>query len=236
MNTNRLAARLTAWVPPQPLTAIAASGLALAGLAWSLTATPSNPSPLDWITIAAVLGFLAAVLVWAGTHPLHLRHQTKVYLATLPLYLIGVLAPPPVAAVAAAVGVLIAQLKMRPQTENLPSDIATAVSRWSLIVLAASTLTHLPIAAGWPLALRLGGTAGLMYALDVLTVSFELSPMSGEPPSKIVAAVVRTGGLYEWAQYLVAILAGAAALYQTWTLLLLVVPIHLIYVAFKNAK
>jgi HD-GYP domain-containing protein (c-di-GMP phosphodiesterase class II) len=218
------------------VTAIATSGLALAGLAWSLTVTPSMASPLDWITTAAVVGFLAAVLVWAGTHPLHLRHQTKVYLATLPLYLIAVLAPPPVAAVAAAVGVLIAQLKMRPQTGNFPSDIATAVGRWSLIVLAAATLAHLPGAAGWPLALRLGGTAALMYALDVLTVAFELSPMSGEPPSKIMAAVVRSGGLYEWAQYLVAILAGAAALYQTWTLLLLVVPIHLIYVAFKNAK
>jgi HD-GYP domain-containing protein (c-di-GMP phosphodiesterase class II) len=237
MNTNGLAARLNAWVPPQPLTAIAASGLALAGLAWSLAARPpSVAAPADWITIAAGLGFLAAVLVWAGTHPLHLRHQTKIYLATLPLYLIAVLAPPPVAAVAAGAGVLIAQLKMRPQTENLPSDIATAVSRWSLIVLAASTVAHLPGADGWPLALRLGGTAALMYALDVLTVAFELSPMSGEPPSKIVGAVVRSGGLYEWAQYLVAILAGTAALYQTWTLVLLVVPIHLIYTAFKNAR
>jgi HD-GYP domain-containing protein (c-di-GMP phosphodiesterase class II) len=236
MNTNSLAARLDAWVPPQPLTAAAISGLALAGLGWSWLAAPIALSAPEWITTAAGVAFLAAVLVWAGTHPLHLRHQTKVYLSTLPLYLMAVLAPPPVAVLAAAMGVLIAQLKMRPQTGNFPSDMATAVGRWSLIVLAASTLTHLPAAAGWPLALRLGGSAALMYAMDVLTVAFELSPMSGEPPSKIVAAVVRTGALYEWAQYLVAMLAAAAALYQTWTLLLLVVPIHLIYVAFKNAK
>jgi HD-GYP domain-containing protein (c-di-GMP phosphodiesterase class II) len=237
MNHNSLGARLDAWVPPQPLTAIAVGGLALAGLAWSFLTTPTlEASPADWIATAAVVGFLAAVLVWAGTHPLHLRHQTKVYLATLPLYLMAVLAPPPVAALAAAMGVLSAQINMRPRTGNYPSDMAAAVGRWSLIVLGASTLAHLPGAAGWPLALRLGSAAALMYALDVLTVAFELSPMSGEPPRKIVIAVVRTGGLYEWAQYLVAILAGAAALYQTWTLALLVVPIYLIYTAFKNAK
>jgi HD-GYP domain-containing protein (c-di-GMP phosphodiesterase class II) len=236
MNTHTFRARLLAWVPPQPLTAVAVSGLAVAGLGWSWAAAPYLAAPRDWITTALVVGFLAALLVWAGTHPLHLRHQTKVHLSTLPLYLLAVLAPPPVAALAAAVGVLIGQLKMRPQTGNFPSDIATAVSRWSLIVLAAATLAHWPAAAGWPLALRLGGIAALMYVLDVLTVTFELSPMSGEPPSKIVAAVVRAGSLYEWAQYLTAILAAAAAQVQPWTLALLVVPTHLIYVAFKNAK
>ncbi|MEP7356306.1 MAG: HD-GYP domain-containing protein [Anaerolineales bacterium] len=236
LKTGGLTARLNAWVPPPPLTAIAAGGLALAGLGWAWAATPGLRAGREWIATGAVVAFLAGVLVWAGTHPLHLRHQTKVYLATLPMYLMAVLAPPPLAALAAAAGVLIGQLKMRPQTENYPSDIATAVSRWSLIVLGASVFAHWPGDAGWPLLLRLGGTAALMYTLDVLTVAFELSPMSGEPPLKIVAAVVRAGGQYEWAQYLVAMLAGAAALFLAWTLLLLVVPIHLIYTAFKNAK
>jgi HD-GYP domain-containing protein (c-di-GMP phosphodiesterase class II) len=236
MNPNSLRARLDAWVPPQPLTAIAASALAVAGLGWAWAAAPHPVAPRDWLATAAVVAFLVSVLVWAGTHPLHLRHQTKVYLSTLPLYLMAVLAPPPLAALAAGGGVLIAQLKMRPQTGNFPSDIATAVGRWSLIGLAASAFAHWPDAAGWPLALRLAGTAALMYALDVLTVAFELSPMSGEPPRKVMAAVVRAGGLYEWAQYLTAMLAGAAALYQAWTLALLVVPVHLIYTAFKNAK
>jgi HD-GYP domain-containing protein (c-di-GMP phosphodiesterase class II) len=103
-------------------------------------------------------------------------------------------------------------------------------------VLAASAFAHWP--AAWPdlLAFRLAGAAALLFLLDVLTYPFEVAPMSGEPPSKIMYAVVRDGGLYEAAQYLTAMLAAAAALFQPWTLVLLVVPLYLIYAAFRNAK
>ena len=236
MSHAGFATRLRGWVPPQPHTAVVASVLAATGLgvAWLRSALPTSNA--EWAITGAVIAFLTALLVWAGTHPLHLRHQTKVHLTTLPLYLMAVLLPPPVAAVVAGLGMLAGELRMRPQTGNLPSDIATAVSRWSLIVLAGSTLAHSAAGAGWPLAVGLCGTAALMYALDTLTCAFELSPMSGEPPWQVMRAVVREGGLYEAAQYLTAILAAAAGLYQPWALGLLVVPLYLIYIAFRNAK
>jgi HD-GYP domain-containing protein (c-di-GMP phosphodiesterase class II) len=236
MNRANLWLSLAAWVPPQPLTAFVASLLAAVGLAWAMAEAPARLAGEPWLVTSGVIVFLIALLIWAGTHPLHLRHQTKVHLTTLPLYLMAVLAPPPVAALAAGLGVLAGEVRMRPQTGNLPSDIATAVSRWALIVLAASTAMHWTNAAAWPLAVRLIGTAALMFGLDILTCAFELSPMSGEPPHKIIPAVVRDGGQYEGAQYVTAILAGAASLAQPWTLVLLVVPLYLIYAAFRNAK
>jgi predicted small integral membrane protein len=108
------------------------------------------------VRFALVVAFLVTMLVWAGTHPLHLRHQTKVNLTTLPIYLLAVLAPPALAGLAAGLGELLAQLRMRPHTGNYPSDIATTVGRWVVIALAASAFTHASAAAAWPLALRLG--------------------------------------------------------------------------------
>lgn len=236
MNSIRLETRLQGWIPPQPQTAVVMSVLSAAGLSGAWLLAPPHLRLDEWALTGAVLAFLTSLLVWAGTHPLHLRHQTKVHLTTLPLYLMAVLAPPPVAFVAAALGVFSAELRLRPQTGNLPSDIATAVSRWALIALAGSALVHAARSAGWPLAVGLCGAAAVMFVLDVLTCAFELSPMSGEPPWQVMRAVVREGGLYEAAQYVTAILAAAAGLYQSWTLALLVVPLYLIYSAFRNAK
>ncbi len=239
MHNARFWKRLHDWVPPQPLTAALAALLAAASLAWAwgLAPWPTAPAaPAAWAVTALISVFLVTLLVWAGTHPLHLRHKTKVHLTTLPLYLIALLLPPPVAAAVAGLGVLGAQLRMRPQTGNFASDIATAVSRWVFIVGLASAFAHGSEAAASLLALRLCGTAALMFALDVLTCAFELAPMTGEPPLKIMQSVVREGGQYEAAQYVTAILAGAAGLYQIWTLALLVLPVYLIYAAFRNAK
>ena len=232
---SRFWSRLLVWVPPQPHTALLTSLAAAGALAAAALHLPWLPLT-GWLALLWVLAYLVAMHVWAGTHPLHLRHQTKVHLTTLPAYLLAILTAPVWAGAAAGLGVLLAQLRLRPQTDNYPSDIATAAARWALIGLAASAVVHAPLVAAWPLALRLGLAAVLMFALDTLTYPLELAPISGEPPLKIMAAVIREGGLYEAAQYLVAVLAAVAALSQPWTLVLLVVPLYLIYAAFRNAK
>src|SRR5262245_12390454 len=108
-------ARLKTWLP-QPLTAVVFITLALTAVRWSWTMRPEA-----WLgdltrqveTGLVSLGLLTAIF-WAGTHPIHIRHQTKVYLTTLPLYLLSVLVPPPLAGIVAGSGILLAQLKMRP--------------------------------------------------------------------------------------------------------------------------
>jgi hypothetical protein len=236
MSTTNPTGRLLSWVPAQPATAVVCVLVAAGILGWAWIVMPPALSGRSWLETGLAVVYLLTVLVWAATHPLHLRHKVKVHLTTLPLYLLAVLAPPAVAGAAAGLGVLVGQLRMRPQTGNLASDIATAVSRWIVCVLAVSLLAHWPALAGWAALPQLAGAALLMFVLDVLTAPFELAPMLGEPPLKIVSATVREGGLYEAAQYLAAILAAAAARYQVWSLGLLLVPIYLIYSAFRNAK
>ena len=97
-------ARLQAWLP-QPLTAIALTLVAALSLGWLLaSAAASVTRPGDsetWLLTA----FLVAVLVWAGIHPIHIRHRFKVYLTTPSFYLMAVLLPTPVAVFAAAIGI-----------------------------------------------------------------------------------------------------------------------------------
>ncbi len=197
---------------------------------------PHTPPRLDQVQTGLVAALLVAALIWTDTHPIHLRRQIKVHLTTLPLYLMAVLLPPPLAALASGLGILIAQWKMRPQTGNLPSDIATAISRWVVIILLASPIAQLPSREPLLQAISLCGAAALMFVLDVITFAFEVAPMSGEPPLRIMRATLQEGGVYEGAQYLTAMLAASAALQHTWTLVLLVVPTYIVYMTFKNAK
>jgi hypothetical protein len=227
---------LGSWVPAQPATAIVMVAVSMVGLAWAWSVIPAAANWQAVVETAAVVAYLTTILVWAITHSLHLRHKVKVYLTTLPLYLLATLVPPAIAASAVGVGMLIGQLRIRPQTGNYPSDIATAVCRWVISVLAAAFVLQGTTAAGWPVIAQLISVAGLLFTLDSLLAPFELSPMLGEPALKLIAPNMRESGLYECAQYLVAILAAAAARYQIWTLALLVVPTYLIYTAFRNAK
>lgn len=234
---NRVARFLQpkAW-RPQPFTAISATLLALAGwlLSWGLL--PYTPSAFGGVETSLAAIFLVAALVWTGIHPIHIQRQTKIYLSTLPLYLMAVLLPPPLAVIVASLGLLLTQLKMRSHTGNRPSDIATAISRWAIIVGLASQNAHLLATTPLQQAIQLCSTAAIMLMLDMTTCVFEIAPMSGEPPLRVLYSVVREGSLYEGALYLTAILAASAAFQQLWTLALLVIPIYVVYVAFKNAK
>ena len=230
-------ARLKTWIP-QPLTAVVFVILALGALLWSSAMTSEA-----WLTIPTrlvetglvSLGLLTAIL-WAGTHPIHIRHQTKVYLTTLPLYLLSALVPPPLAASVAGCGILLAQLKMQPKTLNLPSDIATAVGRWIFVVVMTAEVAQWHTLGPVARTIALCGAAALMFGLDVVTCAFELSPMSGEPPLKIMRALLQESSVYEGAQYMVALLGAYAALHQIWTLALMMVPTYIVYLAFKHAK
>src|SRR5258708_604929 len=95
------------WLIPQPLTALVMSVLAAAGL--------------------------AAAVVAAGRYPIHLQYRTKVLLTTVPIYLAATLLPPALAALSAGLGVLALQLLERQRKGSLPSDIATAMSRWVIV-------------------------------------------------------------------------------------------------------
>ncbi len=120
---------------PQPGVGLTTAALAL--LATCRGATPRAVLPLPALCLA--LGLVGAVVV-AYQYPVHVRHQTKVYLFTVAYYLLAVLVPPPLAAAAAGLGALAGELSRRGSSGAYPSDIATEAGRRVLMVLPAALL------------------------------------------------------------------------------------------------
>jgi len=218
---------------PQPL--IGAGTLALAVLAvvafWmrgSFTSTAtSNPAQ------ALTSLFLVVAVVLAYRFPIHIRRDVKIYMASIPLYLIASLLSPPLAAVTAGLGVLTSQLNIRSQRGGYLSDVATETGRWIIVVLLGSIVAHLPMTDA---VLAYIVAAGVLWTGDMLTCPLVLSPISGEAPWRIVDAMVQEVGVAEAAQYLVGLLGVLAAMQRTWALILLALPTVLVYLAFKRAK
>src|SRR5690348_13040930 len=91
------AARL-ARITPQPAVGSALAGCGVLSVAVAWLHPEARHLPLS-AGILAVL--LAGAVVAAYYYPIHVRHQTKILLVTVAYYLLAVLVPPPLAALAA---------------------------------------------------------------------------------------------------------------------------------------
>ncbi len=190
---------------------------------------PGRGLPLPALCLA--LGLAGAVVV-AYQYPVHVRHQTKVYLFTVAYYLLAVLVPPPLAALAAGLGALAGEISRRGSSGAYPSDIATEAGRRVLMVLPAALLAQGGgSAAQRPLAVI--GAAFVLAALDALTLPLVLAPMSGERPWRALVASARETAVAEGVQYAVGLVGALAALHYPWAVIVLVVPAALVYAAFK---
>src|SRR5688572_1472932 len=120
---------------PQPLVAFLISTFAVIAVVGSWMAAFASFAVLSNLDILFVGLFLGVCVVAAYHYPIHLHRHTKVYVHSVPLYLIAALLPPPVAALSTLLSTLIGELLVQTKRGNLPSDIATAVSRWTIVVL-----------------------------------------------------------------------------------------------------
>ncbi|MBI5030806.1 MAG: HD-GYP domain-containing protein [Chloroflexi bacterium] len=179
---------------------------------------------------------LAVSLFVAGLYPIHITFRIKVYVTTIPTYLAVILLPPPIAALTLGLTTLITEVRAMAKKGNYPSDVATAVGRWVLVTALAGIFAHLVPTNRMEQILLLLGTAVAMYLGDVVTCAFEVAPMSGEPPWRVMMTLLREGTIVEGVQYLLAILGAIAALQEIWSLILLALPTVIVYFAFKNAK
>ena len=102
-------------------------------------------------------------------------------------------------------------------------------------MLVAATIVHLPITTDGQHVALLFLAATTMFLGDIITAALEIAPICGEAPTRVIAMAVRQGGVIEGIQYLVAILGALAAIHYPGALLLLVLPIVLVYRAFKQA-
>jgi len=221
---------------PQPLTAILMSILALIILIapWLNTSAIALNSTSAQIGLIAI--FLIAAVIGTGMHPIHLRPSIKVVLTTVPLYVAAMLLPPAVAGLTAGISTLIWQLLTRSQRGNTPSDVATAAGRWVIIAFLSAWVAQRTANYHMPLPLVLLSVAVVMFTCDIVTAALEIAPMSGEPPWRVMAILLREISLPESAQYLLGILAALAAAQQAWSLVLWVLPVCIVYRSFKHAK
>jgi HD-GYP domain-containing protein (c-di-GMP phosphodiesterase class II) len=221
---------------PQPFVAVLMSCFALATLVGAWTQLPVTPFTDADLPVAVVTVLLSATVVIAYRYPIHLRYHTKVSMYSVPLYLLAVLAHPALAAAAAGVAVLTAELLVRTQRGNLPSDIATATSRRIIVTFLGAWVAHLPAATVVGQELILLGAALALFFGDLVTLALEAAPICGETPLHVIIATAREGSVVEGIQYLLGLLGAFAAHQSLWTLVLLVIPLGLMYRSFKHAK
>jgi hypothetical protein len=214
---------------------MAAALLALT-VAWSQGLGMAGPENTMQTTLVAV-GLVIAVVL-AFRFPIHIRHDTKIYMGSVPLYLIVALLPPPLAATMVGVAIVTGELMVRPQRGTFLSDIATEAGRWTLIALPAALFahTHPILPASFHHAARFTGAAFILWLGDILTCPLVIVPVSGEPPLRIIMRAAREAGLPEAAQYMVGVLGAVVSFGQMSALVLIALPTALVYLAFKRVK
>ena len=216
---------------PQPLVALLLSTLAAGALVWASLLSSFPVLSIDDLLLAAGL---AAAIAASYQFPIHLGRGQKVDLTSVPLFLIAVLSTNVVlAAATAGIGVLIGELLVQRGRGNLYSDVFTATSRWTIVVLAGAIVGQLSGSLSFASLL---GTALVMWVGDNITCPLVVGPMTGERPLHLMVASFRSAIVIEGTQYLLGILGALSASVQIWALGLLVLPAVLLYIAMKQLK
>jgi len=218
---------------------IVAGVLALLGagsLAWSLT-IDRPPQILLGEVLLAIL--FSGTITLADSYPIHILRGTKILLINLPIFLSAVLLPAPLAIAATGVGLLISNLHARAERGLLPRDIVSTLGQWMFLTFVGNQISHLslPGLAGNTFRDGLLVPCALVFLLgDFLIFSLSQSFIFGEPFLSLLKSIIKEGIALELTQYSIAILGAMAAYENKWSLLLLILPIVITYVAFKNLK
>jgi putative nucleotidyltransferase with HDIG domain len=197
-----------------------------------LAGQSARPNSADLI----LAGVFVALTVASYHYPIYLRHTTKLYVMSVPLFLMAATLQLPLAATSAALAVGTGELLVRSRRDSYLSDVATHVGRWIVIVLIGSACIHLPVGENQIAArgaLLIVG-ACVMWLGDMLSIPLAVSPISGEHPRRIIVASIREAGLIEAFQYAVGLVAATASLVQPWLLVLFVLPTVVIFVAAQH--
>jgi HD-GYP domain-containing protein (c-di-GMP phosphodiesterase class II) len=113
------------------------------------------------------------------------------------------------------------------------------MGQWMFIVFLGSCIAHLSLSGTHHDVLRDGlliVSATIFLVVDFLLFAIAQSISFGEPFFPILKSIIKEGIALEATQYFIAILGALAAFENMWSLALLVVPVVITYVAFKNLK
>jgi len=182
--------------------------------------------PLDGGLLLGALALLVAIVL-AYQFPLPVRPHTKVYLSSVPLYLLAVLMPPALGAAAAGAAAFVGEISVRERRGTTLAQVATEAGRRALIILAGAALTRALGGAGSVAAL--GGAALALALGDVATFPLLLVDDAPWRPLRVLRAAARASWSVEGVQYLIGIAAALAAAREPWAPALLVAPTALLY-------
>ena len=175
-------------------------------------------------------------IILADRYPIHLFRGTKLSLINLPIFLATAMLSAPLAIAVTGLGLVVANSVACEERGLLPRDIAATVSQWMLTVFLGNQILQLGM-AGYPSRLALLFLCAFCFLLiDFSFFSISQASIYDEPFLAIFKSVVKQGLSLEVIQYLIAIPGILAADVDPWSLILLVVPIVIAHVAFKDLK
>jgi HD-GYP domain-containing protein (c-di-GMP phosphodiesterase class II) len=213
--------------------------LALAGLsalAFSVLETSWKNLGLEQVLMAVL--FTGAVIL-ADHFPVHLTRGTKASMTSLPIYMAAVLLPAPLAILTAGFGLTVAELRTRRDRGLLPRDIASTSGQWMVATFLGSLTYNVNIP--WlsddsSKFITLVACALVFLATDFLIFAISNTYILREDFLQVLRTAVFEGIGIEGAQYIIAILGALVVHEDRWSLPLLVVPVIITYITFKNIK
>ncbi|MGH2442211.1 MAG: HD-GYP domain-containing protein [Chloroflexota bacterium] len=200
----------------------------LIALSWLLR-TPTYIDPRS----TANMGLVAAALIVGEAlsyhFPLSVRSNTKIEMGSVPLYLMAVLLPPPLAACTAALGTLAGEFSVREMRHTSRSDAGKQALRYCAVVFAGSLIAH-SANGGWAVrAALLVATATMMLSTDILTLPVTAGPLATRGMVRIIGESGRSVILPETGQYAMGVAGAVLAADNPWAVTLLILPVALLY-------
>lgn len=164
-----------------------------------LLATTHATPGFDPLAIA-----LMAAVVVANYISLPIGHAARLWFTSVPLYLMAALLSPPVAMLAAGIGMGVKEIAICRKCGNTVEQVVGQVGRWMFLILGASALFQLadPLFVGVLVV-------PLLWLGDVATAPLVLR---GRPSVTLYRSLVRQTWTDEWMQYILAYFALPAFL------------------------
>ncbi len=212
-------------------------GIALAALA--LFASLANLWGLNVVIEQPILaGLLVAAIAASASFPVHMPPKNKVAVDTTAIFAVILLFPPPAAMVICALGKFISyQVFLRKKWGHTLFDVAQTALYTGLAGFSYHNLIS------EPLAVVINSPSGL---LTLVGVAFILHAVNAFLVAGVVALQTQRSLMRVWVTYNSYDLPQHAALYvmgpltalvaqiSSWALCLMIIPVALIYISFKN--
>lgn len=197
-------------IVPQPLIGVGLALLATAAIAtgWRV-ALPS----MSLRQHATLLVALCLAVVLSRFWPIRIGSATRLYLSSIPLYLLTCAFDPVVAASAVAGSLLVREIATCRECANRSGTILAQVGRWTLLSYGVSSLVHL-----WSTdyLMIMGVFAGLVLWLgDIITCPLVFAPITRQRPRSIITSAFKQSFIGEMMQYTIAwlcLMLGMSAL------------------------